>query len=270
MANSKLFKRILITGGLGDFLAIDSFLSRKQKKRITTICLATRAAKYIKNLFNKKNSFYERLESIQILDYDFSQIGAFHSKKEAKEKIILEDQNFWENLYDGSMSNIFELAKICKMEYHQSSFLDFSTNLEKFNLPKDYIFILPNSKNLVNSQRNFDYFDWSELLVYLKNKNLKGVCIGDEKIEIPNDDSLINLQRKTGIIESIEILKNARGYIGIDSWASVLATKVFKENDLYIKSNSNNCYRWAHIYFRPYEEYNFIFHDLKSLNIRFP
>ena len=64
MNNDICFKKILITGGVGDFLAIDSFLSCNQKRNIEKIILSTRASNEIKSLFDVKNTYYSKLIKI--------------------------------------------------------------------------------------------------------------------------------------------------------------------------------------------------------------
>lgn len=268
MPNETLIENILITGGLGDFLAVDSFLTNEQKLKIKKIILATRAAKFIKSLFDHKNNFYKNLKKVQVLDYNFSKNPSFHSKKIAKEKIRM-NKIFWDSVYDGSISNIFNLIRLKKLKFCESSFLDLNASLKKFNLPKKFVLILPFSTNQVNNKRNFDEEDWKYLEYFLRTNNTMGVCIGTESKNIPPSRFLINLMKSTSVAESIELLKKSKGYIGIDSWLSVLAPKLFNENYVYIKSNSKHCYRFSHVYFKPFSKYSCMFNNLRQINIKF-
>ena len=268
MPHENSIKNLLITGGLGDFLAVDSFLSKEQKLKINKIVLATRAAKFIKSLFDSKNNFYKNLKKVQILDYNFSKKPSFHSKQKAKEKIRM-NKIFWDSIYDGSISNIFNLIRLKKLKFCESSFLNLNVSLKNFDLPKKFILILPFSTNQINSKRNFDEDDWKYLEYFLRANNIVGVCIGTESKNIPSSKFLINLIKSTSAIESIELLKKSKGYIGIDSWISVLAPKLFNENNVYIKSNSKHCYRFSHIYFKPFAKYSCMFNNLRQINIKF-
>lgn len=270
MNNDIFFKNIIITGGIGDFLAIDSFLSHNQKRNIRKIILATRAFSEIKSLFDVKNTYYSKLKKINVLNYDFSDKPSFHSKEMAKELISINTSfspSFWDNIYDGSISNIFKLIRSKDLKFHGSSFLNLNVNIKKFKIPKDFLLILPFSKNKTNENRNFNDNDWDNLECYLKTNKKLGVCIGAEKNnEIPQSKFLINLINQTTILESIEILKKSIGYIGIDSWISVLAPKILNRKNIYIKTNSKHCFRFSSIYFKPYVTKNFIFSDLKEIN----
>ena len=268
MPNQIFFEKLLITGGLGDFLAVDSFFSKEQKSKIKKIILASRAANYIKTLFNEKNHYYKNLKKVQILDYNFHKQPSFHGKEEAREKIKM-SKSFWENVYDGSISNIFKIIRAKKFRYQESSFLDYNISIKKFNLPSNYILILPFSTNQVNDFRNFDDDDWKFIESYLRFNNKIGVCVGTENKKIPDNKYLINLIKQTSTLESIEILKKSNGYIGIDSWISVLAPKLFNKNNVYIKSNSKHCYRFSSIYFKPFKNNSCIFNSLRQINIKF-
>lgn len=262
------FENILITGGLGDFLAVDSFLPNEQKSKIKKIILATKAGNFIKSLFNLKNKYYCNLKKIQILDYNFLKNPAFHSLEITKYYIPL-SKKFWENVYDGSISNVFKLIRKKELKYQESSFLKLNINIRKFNLPNNYFTILPCSSNKINDFRNFDDNDWEYLIHFLKMNKKIGICLGTENKKIPKDNYLINLTKETSVLESIEILKKSKGYIGIDSWLSVLSPKIFSKNKIYIKSNSKHCFKFSNIYFKPLVIKSFLFNNLKQLNIKF-
>jgi ADP-heptose:LPS heptosyltransferase len=68
---------------------------------------------------------------------------------------------------------------------------------------------------------------------------------------------LINLNQQTDLIVSIEILKGAKGYIGVDSCLSVLAAKLFDEH-LFVKSTDRHLLRWKHVYYAPKKNFDFI------------
>ena len=262
------FENILITGGLGDFLAIDTFLTEEQKSKIKKIILATRAANFIKSLFNIKNKYYPNLKKIQILDFNFKNKPSFHSIETTRFYIRM-NKLFWKDVYDGSISNIFSLIRKQKLKFQESSFLDLDINIKKFSLPKKYITILPFSTNKVNDYRNFDEDDWKYLIHFLTLRKKIGVCIGIDNINIPRDKYLLDLTKQTNTLESIEILKNSCGFIGIDSWLSVLAAKLFTKSNIYIKSNSRHCYRFSNIYFRPLLDKSFLYNNLRKVFIKF-
>jgi len=60
-------------------------------------------------------------------------------------------------------------------------------------------------------------------------------------------------------------LKKSIGYIGIDSFLSVLATQLFAQKDLLIKSKSIFLYGHKSQYYAPHKNFEFIVRDIKPL-----
>ena len=85
--------------------------------------------------------------------------------------------------------------------------------------------------------RNFTIKDYYNTESILKSNKMIGVIVTDVESILPDKikDSFINLSGKTSIEESIEIMKACHGYIGIDSFLSVFATKIFDKNNVIIK-----------------------------------
>jgi ADP-heptose:LPS heptosyltransferase len=102
--------------------------------------------------------------------------------------------------------------------------------------------------------RNFTINDYYKTESILKNNKMIGVIVTDVESILPDKikDSFIDLSGKTSIEESIEILKACHGYIGIDSFLSIVASKIFTSNDVIIKSNNKHAYNWENIYWYPF------------------
>ena len=140
---------------------------------------------------------------------------------------------------------------------------------KKFNLPDNIILICPYTQdNRVNcilcnrshteehnciATRNFTINDYYNTESILKSNKLTGVIVTDVQNILPDEikDSFINLSGKTSIEESIEILKVCDGYIGIDSFLSIIATKIFANNNVIIKCYNKHAYEWKGIYWYP-------------------
>ena len=67
---------------------------------------------------------------------------------------------------------------------------------------------------------------------------MQGVLLHEEIIDDYNHN-IINLTGQTTIEETIEIIKNASAYIGIDSYIAFLASQLLPENKLAIKANAD-------------------------------
>lgn len=111
--------------------------------------------------------------------------------------------------------------------------------------------------------RNFTRGDWIGVENYLLKKKMKGIILGVEDDFFPNNKIFLNLTNKINLFESIELLRNAKGYIGIDSWLSVVAP-MFGLHDIKIKSVNTNvllnyrCYWKDNAFIRKYRYNNFI------------
>jgi ADP-heptose:LPS heptosyltransferase len=58
--------------------------------------------------------------------------------------------------------------------------------------------------------------------------------------EILKEDCFINLIGETNYFEAIEIVKNSKGFIGIDSSLSIIATQALQEKSIIIKTNNGS------------------------------
>ena len=140
---------------------------------------------------------------------------------------------------------------------------------KKFNLPDNIILICPYTQdNRVNcilcdnmhtetnnciATRNFTINDYYKTESILKSNKMIGIIVTDVETILPDKikDSFIDLSGKTSIEESIEILKLSSGYIGIDSFLSVFATKIFANDNVIIKCYNKHGYKWKDLYWYP-------------------
>ena len=112
-----------------------------------------------------------------------------------------------------------------KRPFCRSTFLDQDNgcDLAKFDLPTNFVCVCPWTCSVgKGSSRNFSSADWNCVYQLLDNNSLTGVLLGHPKRKLEHP-LLINLTGQTTILESIEILKRSAGYLGIDSYLSVLA-----------------------------------------------
>ena len=232
------YNSIMWSLGIGDFLTFDSYLPEFFYKRLKKIFLFTSRNSTFEQLI-KSNKNYSSTKIIYAdnkfdkgeIYKDGDYLNNFFKKFNlSKETCLHDDLEIW-NL--PRIKNIkpkissFFTEKLCEIDF---DFLD-----------KDYCVIFPNTKN-TRDRRFFSSSDWVETIKILKYYNYKGVVLGNENFKIPNLTELINLNSKTSIIESIEITKKAKMYIGIDSFLSTLAMQIFDQEKIYIKSVENHLY----------------------------
>lgn len=289
-------KNILLTGGIGDVLAIESFFSSEQRRALEGVFYATRAHKVIRQIFQALPNF-PNLKRHTILWEDYSKVFAFQSKNEMVEHINIHNgstEDDWklrvaryqrwgrilEDVTDYSIAMIFSQCNEHQRPYTGSSVLNHQiADISRFCLPGNSEFpqrpenqhrlshllslgelpaplkfhiICPYTINdRRNSNRDFNQQDWEFLLNYLTKIKSFGVVLNLGADTIPQHPLIIDLSNQTTFCESVEILKQAKGYIGIDSCLSVLAAKMFLYPNLMVKSHNDHCYMWASVYFAP-------------------
>lgn len=97
--------------------------------------------------------------------------------------------------------------------------------------------------------RALDKGDWREVLKLLHERRVKGCVLNTSDAEPPPDDpSIINLIGQTTVAQSIELLKRADGYVGIDSWMSTLAAQLFDVDHLLCKVINPHGLQWGRVY----------------------
>lgn len=259
-------KEIFITGGIGDVIALESFFSSVFRENLNTIYYGTNKQQPIQSLFETIPN-YPNLINHVVVWKDFSNFWCFFGKEDYLHKATREKIHIPYGVYnaeDFSISRKFHDLNI--KSYNNSSFILFElANIDKFSLPQDYVCICPYSTDKRTRIRDFNHLDWKGTLNYLKRNELKGVILNIGNDRIPEDKHLINLNNQTTLIESIEILKKSKGYIGVDSSLSVLATKLFSDSDIFIKSNNQHLYRWKHVYYAPKTNFNFIRESFQNI-----
>jgi len=238
---------IFLSGGIGDIFAIDSLLTNEIKKDIKTIYYGTKHASIFQKLLQKvpeydiKNHFVVWNESfIYKSEYSLTDIG------------FLESTDF-------GIFAIFPQVLSGHLHYNKSSWLMHKLCEIKVDLPEDYIVICPYTGNKSGAIRNFTDADWRETLNFLEKRNIKGVILNEIfDGPIPNHPNLIDYSSQTDILESIEILKKAKYYIGIDSCLSVLAAKLFSADHIAIKVIAKHPVNWKRVYWAPHVEFPFL------------
>ena len=139
----------------------------------------------------------------------------------------------WEKVVDYSIFTVFKKDLLSK--FRGSSFL--KNKLVEINqtLPKEFIVIAPNSvMRSQGSRKDIDQLEWKNIVNYLSQTDQYAVVLGihEDSYQIPSHPRIINLMSRTTLEESIEIIKKANGYIGIDSFLSVLASQLFDADKL--------------------------------------
>jgi ADP-heptose:LPS heptosyltransferase len=242
------YEYIVISKAIGDFIAFESFLTDKEKINLKEIiylssnenipqfeCIS-KSKFYNKNF---KKTIIKRPHGVNGLEFKNNLINNyFNENQEINKDKVLIDWNFYEGKHEKLLKNqnlknySFVKEKLCE--------------IDKFKLPQEYISILAWTYSRTK-KRVFNIEDWYETIKILKLNNIKGVILNDQKWyldnlwfkEILKEDCFINLIGETNYFEAIEIVKNSKGFIGIDGSLSVIATQSLQEKTIMIKANAN-------------------------------
>jgi ADP-heptose:LPS heptosyltransferase len=252
---------MLLTGGIGDVLTLESFLTADERAMLPKIYYATQKRREIERLFAAVPCFPALKVHDAVWD-DFSKFWCFYSKAEVAAKLkaaAVEPPPDLRYARDFSILEKFKEIHAGRRAYTGSSFLNHTlADVGRFALPTPYAVVCPYSSDKRNPARDFDAADWAGCLAYLKATGLTGVVVNAGKDKVPASDLLVDLSNQTTITEAVEVLKVAAAYVGIDSCLSVLAAKLFFAPNLIVKSVSAHCHQNAKIYYAPQTDFGFM------------
>jgi hypothetical protein len=271
----------LFTGGLGDFLGAESFMTETEKDSVTTILWATRNRAEIQSAVNLKVIF-PNLQEEKILFDDwanerptrpwqegdrFMNIGMKHELN-LKCKLNLSQQELDainDNSLDASLQRIFSGLK-----WQSSRFVNSSKwpDVSHFQLPQKYVVIHPWSDAEING-REFTDADWTKIFSFLDRMDLTGVVVNRSDKTAPQHPRLVDLTNKTTLKETFSVITGADYCILCASSLACFATKIFPKNRIWLKGGHAHMFSgWAtYFYHGPFTNPNdIIFRDFSILD----
>ena len=251
---------ILITGAIGDFITVESYIPEKELKKIRKVYLASPKSKFLIHLF-KLLPYWKDME-VEVIWDDWTNLPYIEGKEQLTGLLKDKPKN-WQKVTDYSIFTVFKDGLLSN--FKQSSFIKNKVSEIKQILPDKFIVINPNSVfRSPNSRKDIEPIEWANIKNYLAQTDQYAVVLGihEDSYQIPNDSRIINLMSKTSVEESIEIIKIANGYIGIDSFLSVLAAQLFTADKILIKSLSPHVMLSKKYYYHPQKEFDFITNNI--------
>ncbi len=258
--------------GIGDMMCLDSLLTQEERNKITEIYWGCRFGKDIIPLF-EINKFYPNLKKHHTIP---DEIGLAEMSR-----IDSGALNFWhfrpdfENNFRAALK-IFEIESLRdelniidaasyfnnpNKTFTNSSFLD-SANEDIVNwvdlgiTPNNYIlFHYPTSTRPRTDIATITDQDWSFIEQLSQKQNMKVIVISDCEIEKKVSNSIILV--KPDIKQIVSLTKFAKFYAGCDSFVAILASKVLKPENLFVKSHDPNIqstvlyHTWLQRFFQP-------------------
>jgi hypothetical protein len=269
-------KRILLTGGLGDFLACEAYWSDAEIDSVEEIVWAARGKYGIEQLVEV---IFPNLKKQTVLwdkwcPGDIPKKGEVFGIVDFDHLARLNRSNRWglnlskyKDVTDWSIRWLFGQImngerKFVKTRLWDKKFADISG----FSLPEEFVVINPYSPNArQGGRRDFTPQEWNAVIEWLHKKNLSGIVINRSDDLIPMDDSLIDFNNRTSVSEGVEICKQGSYFIGVDSWIPAFMTRKLEPNRLAIKSVNDHYMRYQEIYCAPHKNINFIQESLERI-----
>jgi hypothetical protein len=255
---------VLFTGGIGDFFAIESFMTNAQRNAIKHVFLATRAQKAIQSIL-EASPIFPKLQRVTVLHHDWSKIFCVVSYEHLRslsksEKWNIDFSIVPNDLIDNSIYYVFNEITSGKRVYNPSAIFDHCfADISRFNLPETYTFIQPYSPNdRQGGRRDFTDEDWKITLKKLESAEKKGVVVVNSDDEVPTSPYLINLSNQTSVIEAIEIAKKCDSFIGVDSCFAGLVSKFLPASSMIIKTVNQHYLNYLKVYCSPHTTFDFV------------
>jgi hypothetical protein len=242
---------ILLTGGIGDLFAVEGMMPAEFRASLEAVYYAAPAAKELRELMRDLPG-YPRLRHHITLPTG----KATHYHQRSVER---KTGKMPPGVEDWSIGAIFGR----RLPYAGSSFL--AHRLADIGPPPGpYVVVVPHSTWGSWADRNFSDADWRVCLDFLDRHGLTGVVLCRETLPVPSHPRLLDWQGRTTIRESVEVLKAAAGYVGIDSNLSVLAAKLFPPARLSIKGHGGWLTSNLASYYAPHQTFPFVAPKLEA------
>jgi hypothetical protein len=272
----------LFTGGLGDFIGAECFMSEAEKDSVKTVLWATRNREEIKAAVDLKSIFPNMVEE-KILFDDFCderptrdwQPGDRFMNIGKKSDLNLKcglnlSQAELDAISDHSLDATLEDIFSGRRKWQSSRIATRMPlpDVDGFNLPQQYVAIHPWSDAEING-REFNEHDWPSIYAFLEKFNLTGVVVNQSKYPAPKHARIIDLTNQTTLQETFNIIQGAESCILCASSLACYATKIFPKDRIWLKGGFEHMFTaWAtHYYHGPFTAaQDIIFKNLKVLD----
>ena len=245
LAKSKqINQKICITGGIGDFLAIQRIAINLEFDG--TIYLVTRSWHEIGeiiNFTNPKTDYIPVLKQFPPDWYSFLSKDHFLACADVRKIKYPADLR---NAEDFSISKVFPTIHKSKPSLLPNLLLENDcSDLSAFKLPKEYVALVLQSNRDTGHAARGRNFTLEEIDAVQSSSSIPKVCVF---CQCSNPHTGFMHLKNTTVLQSLQIVKKACGYIGVDSWLSVFAGWVMSSQQIKIKCiNSHgidnaNCY----------------------------
>ena len=243
---------VFITGGIGDVLAVTCFVEIRDFAKVFYATQPVADIMPILKLLMPNSGHCD-------IWHDWKDRHAFYTLEEFQS--FTNDQTVL-NSEDWSIHTVFKQD----LEFRGAPWL-WMFDIHKFRLPPEYAVLCPRSIDKREPARDFTSEEIQSVVDWSQRRGIPLVHVYSGPDECPLPASVLNLQNKTHILETMAVVANASWYVGIDSCQSQVATKRLAADRLLIKSINPHYYRSLKWYCCPHKEFPFVVSQITANNL---
>lgn len=221
--------------GIGDFFAIERFMTETEKTHIREVYFCTRMAEQLESLI-VSTGIFPNVERFFSLHNDWwrkeGDIAPFcvtdvRSVNRILGRMVI-PRHKSRHLVDFSCKKVMDDIARRTRTYQRSSCFDFYQHRAvKLDLPPNYVVIHPFSDNNQHPERDFTATDWQRIFRRLERNSQTGIVVNRtynqyDPITHPN---IIDMTNTLSLDDSLSVVAQASEFIGCASLHSVLFTK---------------------------------------------
>lgn len=255
-------RAVLVTNGLGDFLAIESHWTIAERSHLETLYYATPSEPLIREVIAAMPWARRPLHQVTLWD-EWDPSNAENDRRGTKTRpprcfVCAEEVSDYVRVPPG-VEDLSIAEQFPRFTESRCSDVFFGSSALRGPRAKiagapPYIVIHPETDD-AEPGRNFDASDWNALYDYCGATGRHAIVVGTRAVG-PAGAWLTNVP--TTPPQSIDLLRGAAGFFGIDSWLSVLAAQLFAPPHLGVKcrrEQRGGGIAWRHVYWRPRAAY---------------
>jgi hypothetical protein len=254
-----------VTGGIGDVLALDAFMTDPERERIRRVFYCTRKEEPVREIL--KLALPRVLEHRSVWE-NWDERWCYHSLPDFVAEQRLQGHKVPQEVMaadDWSILVQFHAIRRGFRQYIGSQIGLRSIETKGLVNHERYAIICPYSSDKRDRRRDFSKDDWACLSSWLNFKGVTGYVLNDKSEAIPPYPNFVDLSGQTTLLQGIKLLRKASYYIGIDSSLSVSAAKVLRPDQMAIRSVNTHLYKWQDVYYAPHQSFDFVGEHLARL-----
>ena len=243
---------VLLTCGIGDFIAMESHFTAKERDDVMVIHWASRARQTLMEL----TPFVFKNVEKHVIERDtwgepFTKTFCISSRKELP--------RLDPSVIDWSVKGIVNEVKSGRRKYEGSTLVKQQLcDISRLKLPDKYFVVHPYSENARTPVRDLTNDEWLFAHNRLRTLGMPIVIVNKGGESIRQLPGVTDLTNQLSLAEAIEVTKRGTGFVGAASLFSVIASKIMPINRLFIKGSRDLKMNYSWFYYAPHRTNTFV------------